>query len=159
MGFPEDSLSSDETLLLHTRTHWKAMIGGIVWLLLGVVGAILLLTLFDVTALSWVALALIVLVGGWFFLSPFARWYSSTYTVTDRRIITRTGLINQTGREIPLKRVSGVSYDKGALDRMFGCGTLKVESSAETTSVIFNDVPNVEQVQHMLSELIAKQPG
>lgn len=157
MGFPEDVLTTDERLLLHTRTHWKRMI---VSVLLSVLVLAVVFFVASLLSLPFWVWALIVVVGvGVILLPKLLGWWTSTYTITDKRIITRSGLFTQVGREIPIRRVSGVSHEKDLLDRVFGCGSLKVESSAEVTSVIFNDVPNVEDVQRMLSELIAAQPG
>jgi uncharacterized membrane protein YdbT with pleckstrin-like domain len=69
----------------------------------------------------------------------------------------RKGLVRQTGRTIPLQRVNGVSFEKDLLDRMVGCGTLKIESAAEFANVVFRDVPEVEQVQRVLTDLVADQ--
>jgi uncharacterized membrane protein YdbT with pleckstrin-like domain len=157
MGFPEDVLTTDEQLLLHTRTHWKRMIVSILLSVLVLAVVFFVASLFSLPFWVW---ALIVVVGvGVILLPKLLSWWTSTYTITDKRIITRSGLFTQVGREIPIRRVSGVSHEKDLLDRVFGCGSLKVESSAEVTSVVFNDVPNVEEVQRMLSELIAAQPG
>jgi len=41
---------------------------------------------------------------------------------------------------------------------MVGCGTLLIESSADTSNVVFHDVPDVENVQRVLTDLITKGP-
>ncbi len=162
MGYPEDALGSGEAVLIHTRTHWKALIGSIAWFVLTVVGVVLLLVLLPSgnveNVIRWVGIAAIVVMGLWFALMPLIRWLSSSYTITDQRIMKRNGIIRQTGSNIPLKRVSGVSFQKGVLDRVFGCGTLLIESSAETANVVFNDVPDVENVQRVLTDLITDRP-
>lgn len=158
MGYPEDALGSGEAILIHTRTHWKALIGSIIWFVLTVVGVVLLLVLLPSgnveDVVRWVGIVAIVVVGLVFALVPFIRWLSSSYTITDQRIMERNGLVRQTGRNIPLRRVSGVSFEKGVLDRMLGCGTLLIESSADTANVVFHDVPDVENVQRVLTDLI-----
>jgi uncharacterized membrane protein YdbT with pleckstrin-like domain len=134
------------------------MLVSIVLTVLVLIGAVLLASwLGSVPFWVW---ALVVLGATVVLLVPkLIGWWSSTYTITDKRIITRSGVFTQVGREIPIRRVSGVSHEKGFVDRLFGCGSLKVESSAEVTSVVFHDVPDVENVQRLLSELIAQQPG
>ena len=163
MGYPEDALGSGEAVLIHMRTHWKALLGAIVWLVLGVVGFVLLLTLLPdggfEDVVRWVGVAVIVVALLWFTLWPLIRWLSSSYTITDQRIMERSGIIRQTGRNIPLSRVSGVSFEKDLVDRMVGCGTLRIESSAQTTDVVFRDVPNVENVQRVLTDLITSRHG
>jgi membrane protein YdbS with pleckstrin-like domain len=162
MGYPEDALGSGEAVLIHTRTHWKALIGSIIWFVLTVVGVVLLLVLLPSgnveDVVRWVGIIAVVVVGLVFGLVPLIRWLSSSYTVTDQRIMERNGIIRQTGRNIPLRRVSGVSFEKGVLDRMLGCGTLLIESSADTANVVFRDVPDVENVQRVLTDLITDRP-
>lgn len=155
MGYPEDALAQGEELLWFSRRHPKTLASSILILLLIAVVAGLMIAIGDGGALQF--LGIVVLVGGllWFVTVPFLQWMTATYTVTDRRILTRYGLIKQTGRDIPLQRISGVSFEKGLLDRMVGCGTLLVESSAESTSIVFHDVPDVEHVQRMLTDMIS----
>ena len=43
---------------------------------------------------------------------PFLRWRTSTYTVTNRRIITRKGILNKTGHDLPLRSINNVTYER-----------------------------------------------
>jgi len=85
---------------------------------------------------------------------PFLRWRSSTYTVTNRRLITRHGVLTRTGRDIPLFRINDVSYEMGLIDRLLGCGTLVISDATEKAGVVLPDIPNVEQVQLQISNLL-----
>ena len=158
MGYPEDALGSGEAILIHTRTHWKVLLGAIFWIVLGAIGVVLLLTLLpgEQELLRWIGFGAIAIALIWFALWPLVRWLSSSYTVTDQRIMDRTGVIRQSGRNIPLQRVSGVSYQKDAIDRVLGCGTLQIQSSADSTDVVFADVPDVENVQRVVTDLITR---
>ena len=71
-----------------------------------------------------------------FALKPFLNWFFSTYTVTNRRLITRHGILTRTGRDIPLMRINDVSYEHGLIDRILGCGTLHIESAGERGQVV-----------------------
>jgi len=93
-------------------------------------------------------------------LIPFLRWLTSTYTVTNRRLITRHGILTRTGRDIPLFRINDVAYEKGLIDRLLGCGTLIISDATEKAGVVLPDIPNVEQVQLQISDLLfAKNDG
>jgi membrane protein YdbS with pleckstrin-like domain len=63
-------------------------------------------------------------------------------------------VINRTGHDIPLARISDVSYEKGLVDRVLGCGTLIVSDASEQGRVQLNDVPSVEKRQLQLSDLL-----
>ena len=66
----------------------------------------------------------------WFVVGPLLRWLTTTYTFTNRRFIKRSGFIAKEGRTIPLNRISGVDFEIGVIDRIFGCGTLVVSDAS-----------------------------
>ena len=78
---------------------------------------------------------------------------TSTYTITDRRIITRKGIINKVGHDLPLRRINNVNYERSLTDRMLGCGTLILETAAGQP-LILHDVPKVERVHVAITELL-----
>ena len=97
------------------------------------------------TALRFAVLLLVLL--------PFLRWLTSTYTITDRRIITRKGIINKVGHDLPLRRINNVNYERSLTDRMLGCGTLILETAAGQPLTL-PDVPKVERVHVAITELL-----
>jgi uncharacterized membrane protein YdbT with pleckstrin-like domain len=72
---------------------------------------------------------------------------------TNRRIITRTGLVARRGRDMPLSRVNDVSFNHTILERIFNCGTLMVESAGERGQLQIDNVPNVETLQREIYRL------
>jgi hypothetical protein len=89
---------------------------------------------------------------------PFLNWLFSTYTLTNRRLITRHGILTRTGRDIPLMRINDVSYEHGLIDRLLGCGTLQIESAGERGQVVLPDVPHVEHMHLQMSDLLFGGP-
>ena len=51
-----------------------------------------------------------------------------------------------------MNRISDISYEKGLVDRIFGCGTLVVSDASEHGRVELQDIPQVEQVQLRVSD-------
>ncbi len=92
------------------------------------------------------------LVALWWVVKPFVLWLTTTYTFTNRRFINRSGFIAKQGRTIPLNRISGVDFEIGVIDRVFGCGTLVVSDASENGTVLLHDIPQVERVQMQVSE-------
>lgn len=80
------------------------------------------------------------------------RWLTTTHTFTNRRLITRTGIMTRRGHDIPMNRISDISFEKGLVDRVFGCGTLVVSDASEQGRVELRDVPRVEQAQLAVSD-------
>lgn len=102
---------------------------------------------------SWILLALtalVVLVG---VVVPVLRWRANIYLLTTRRIIHRQGIITRSSHDLPLARINDVASERGLLDRIFGCGTLRLTTAAEVP-VLLRDVPDVEEVHLTLSELL-----
>lgn len=138
------------------RTHVKALIWPAVVLLLVGVGTGLAVAWVPASQMFWAgwvitAIAAIVVVMG--VLVPFLRWWTATYTFTNRRIITRHGLITKRGHDLPLSRIANVAYEQSLTDRMLGCGTLQLTTSAEEP-VTLHDIPDVERVHVVMTELL-----
>ena len=148
-------LNEGEHIVYSTRTHVKALLLPAVVLIIiaGLAGYLTSLPSGD-SATIW-RLVLWVIAGAlivWFCVAPFLRWLLSTYTFTNRRLITRTGILTRRGHDIPMNRISDVSYEKGLVDRMFGCGTLVVSDASERGRVELRDIPRIEQVQLIVSD-------
>jgi uncharacterized membrane protein YdbT with pleckstrin-like domain len=95
-------------------------------------------------AIGVVALLVVLRLTVW----PFLKWLTTSYVVTDRRIITRVGVVARQGRDMPISRVNDVTFEhSGILERLLGCGTLVVESAGERGQLVLRDVPHVEEVQ------------
>ena len=146
-------LDDGETVVIGTRTHAKALVVPVLVLLVvaGLAGYLLTLPDGD-RAGTWRLLigvvALVVVL--WFVVLPFLRWFSTSYVFTDRRLITRTGLLTRTGHDIQLNRISDITYEKSLLDRLFGCGTLVISDASEM-GIRLPDIPRVEQAQLAVS--------
>ena len=63
------------------------------------------------------------------------------------------GVFTRTGHDLPLTRISDVQLEKNVDDRLFGCGTLALQTSADDP-LLLRDVPQVETVQVEISNLI-----
>ena len=93
-------------------------------------------------ALAVVAIVLLML----WLMYPVLRWRTTVYELTTRRMRLRDGIISRNGRDIPLSRITDVSFRKGLLDRLLGCGTLIVESAGEHGEITLTEIPHVEHV-------------
>jgi uncharacterized membrane protein YdbT with pleckstrin-like domain len=162
VAFNRKLLNEGEHVVVSTRTHIKALLIPAIWLIVlaGAAGYAssfprgnakpLLLTVIWAVAL----LALILLT-----LKRFLNWLTTSYTVTNRRIITRTGILSRRGHDIPIPRISDVAYEHGLIDRMLGCGTLVISDASERGTVRLPDIPQVEQVHLQISDLVFGHTG
>ena len=147
MTFPENLLNEGEKIVISTRTHPKALLGPGLIVLLALVVDIALFRLLDNGRIRTVLMHAFLVVVAWFVVGPLLRWLTTTYTFTNRRFIKRSGFVSKSGRTIPLNRISGVDFEIGVIDRIFGCGTLVVSDASTDGSVELHDIPHVEQVQ------------
>jgi membrane protein YdbS with pleckstrin-like domain len=147
-------LTDGESVVVDTRTHRKALVIPAIVLVIALVVAIWLVREVGnhiVSPIVWVVALLVVL---WWTARPLVRWWTATYTITTKRLITREGIVTRKGHDIPLMRISDVAYDQGILDRMLGCGTLVISDASTHGSVRLHDIPDVEDVQRKLTELL-----
>ena len=152
-------LNEGEHVVVSTRTHVKALLGPALWLIL-IAAVAGYATSFTGGAgkaaplLRVVVWGLAFLVACWLVLKPFLVWLTTSYTVTDRRLITRTGILSRRGHDIPVPRINDVAYEHGVIDRMLGCGTLVISDASQRGSIRLPDIPHVEQVHLEISDLV-----
>lgn len=151
MAISPKLLNDGERVVVSTRTHPKVLLLPLLVLLVVLAAAAWLTAQLSgaPAMLVWLLAAAAVV---WFTLRPVITWATTSYTFTNRRFMKRSGLIAKQGRTIPLNRISGVDFEIGVVDRLFGCGTLVVSDASEQGRVELHDIPRVEQVQLQVSE-------
>jgi uncharacterized membrane protein YdbT with pleckstrin-like domain len=162
VAFPSKLLNEGEHVVVSTRTHPKALLLPVLILVLTLgVAAYAQRTGGGTVAGAmhvavWVVAAVVIVL---WVVRPVVAWATTTYTFTNRRFIKRSGLIGKEGRTIPLNRISGVDFEFGVIDRIFGCGTLVVSDASELGRVELEDVPRVEQVQLKVADELHRLSG
>ena len=159
MAYPDELLVPGETIIMHRHPHWKMMVVPVVVLLVVVGLGSYLAAL--IGAQSWglwarvavlvIALALVVR----FTLAPLIRWRTTHFVITNRRVLVREGLITRRGMDIPMRRITGVQFRQSLFERLFGVGTLVMESASDEP-LEFEDVPGIEEVHGLLYQEVAK---
>ncbi len=159
MAFPTKLLNEGEHVVVSTRTHVKALILPGLVVLVALAVAIYVDRLVGSSTGSLVVWVLFLAVLLWFLAGPLLRWLTTTYTFTTRRFVKRSGFIAKEGRTIPLNRISGVDFEMGVIDRVFGCGTLVVSDASTDGRVELHDIPDVEKVQLQVSDELHRLAG
>ncbi|MBO0826897.1 MAG: PH domain-containing protein [Streptosporangiales bacterium] len=147
-------LADGEQVVHDLHQHWVKLVGPAVLLVLTVgLGGFLA----ALAAQQWlqlvIGLAVLVVVLFWV-LRPFLRWYTTTYTLTDRRLLIRSGVLSKSGHDLPLRRVTDVAFRHSLWQRMYGAGTLILESAGEQGQVVLTAVPSVQDVYRDLYEIL-----
>jgi uncharacterized membrane protein YdbT with pleckstrin-like domain len=154
----ERSLAVGEGSLEVLHPHWKTLVRpvglAIVITALAIFGEVRIPAGKSATAerlaLAVVLIALLI----WFLVYPLLAWRTTRYELTTKRLRLRTGVIARNGRDVPLSRITDVSFRKGLLDRIFDCGTLVVESAGEHGETTLTEIPHVERVAARLFQLV-----
>jgi uncharacterized membrane protein YdbT with pleckstrin-like domain len=152
------SLAVGEESVAILHPHWKTLVLPVVLTFLVVAvllaGEVLIPANRGATierlALAVVAIALLM----WWLMFPILIWRTTVYEVTTKRMRLRDGILTRNGRDIPLSRITDVSFRKGVLDRLLGSGTLVVESAGEHGELTLREIPHVERVSSLLFQLV-----
>ena len=160
MGF-DRSLAVGEESVQVLHPHWKTLVRPVavafVVVAVALVGEVLIpagkAAAIERLVLAVVAIVLLM----WWLTLPLLRWRTTVYELTTRRMRLRDGILTRSGRDIPLSRVTDVSFRKGVLDRLLGSGTLVVESAGEHGELTLTAIPHVERVSSTLFQLVEEE--
>lgn len=164
MAISQKLLNEGERVLLGMRQHPKALFPAIFALIVLLAAGVAVQQLIGsrtdsetVTLVVWIIAGLGIL---WFVVRPFLLWLTAVHAITDRRIITRWGIITRRGHDIPLKRISDMSIEINLIDRPFGCGTLIITNASTDGNVHLHDIPRVEKTKLLIHNLVndAQEP-
>jgi len=154
----DPSLTADEQLVLRIHPHWKTLVRpflvAVLVVAVALVAEVLIPSGSAASAARLVVGAVAILALMLWLMVPVLRWRTTTYELTTRRMRVREGIVTRRGRDIPLARISDVSFAKGPLDRLLGSGRLVVESPGEHGQIVLTDIPRVEFVQATLFRLV-----
>lgn len=151
MAYPEGLLSEGERIVAHRHPHFKMLVGPVILAVVTIVAGSWLAVLAREATPPWDLVSLIAIAAvafvvlTWGVLGPFVRWRTTHFVVTTDRVIHREGVIRRTGIDIPMGRIHSVRFEHDLLDRIFGCGTLVIESASDQP-LQFDDIPGVESI-------------
>ncbi|GAB2461107.1 PH domain-containing protein [Nocardioides hungaricus] len=159
MAISRRLLNEGESVVVDTRSHVKVLVLPLILLVLllaiGTYAQVQIGSRYAMWAI-WIVLAIGIV---WWVLRPLVVWATATYTFTDRRLITRRGVIVRRGHDMPLARISDIAYEFGPIDRLLGCGTLIISDASTNGQIEIHDIPRVEETQRKVNELIQRSHG
>jgi len=157
----DQTLVPGETAVIIVHPHWKVLVKpfALAVLIVAVVLVALVMIPFGKAApIAGLVLGGVAIVGVmWSLMLPLLRWRTTSYELTSRRLRVRTGILAREGKDIPLSRVTDVSFQTGILDRILGSGTLVVESPGEHGQLRLTEIPHVEYLQSTLFQLVEEE--
>ena len=86
-------------------------------------------------------------------LVGFIRRVSTTYTISDRRLNIKRGIVSREVQETRLERVQNVNYDQGAIERLFQVGDVNFDTAGSGDyDFSFDGVADPDEVVRKVDE-------
>jgi uncharacterized membrane protein YdbT with pleckstrin-like domain len=144
------NLHPGERVIFEGHPSWRAILGFYLkGLLIAVIlGVIAKLVASDGTAflVILVVLALTVVIG-------FVKRVATTYTITDRRLNIKRGIISKEVQETRLERVQNVNYSQSVYQRLMQIGDVDFDTAAsDDYNFVFAGVANPGEVVHAVDQ-------
>jgi len=160
VAFPDDVLVEGERVVLHTRPHWRVLVGPVLAFLLvvGAAGYVAALARghgWEQWGWPAVGAAVVVLVGG-LTVVPVARWRTTHLVVTTRRLLVREGIHGWQGIQVPIDGITEVHTRRTG--RLPGRRSLVVRTGAGE-ELEFVDVPRVDRVRAVIADEVGAIRG
>jgi uncharacterized membrane protein YdbT with pleckstrin-like domain len=153
MPFPTRLLNEGEEVVLDLHPHWWFLSGPVATVLVVVAASLAGYAAGIPPAMQLVLVAAVLLSLVWL-LDRYARWHTTSFVLTNDRIVRRTGVISKRGREIPLDHINDISYNQTVFDRIIGAGDLSVESAGQRGQEVFPDLPKPGVIQNEVYRLL-----
>jgi uncharacterized membrane protein YdbT with pleckstrin-like domain len=144
------NLSPGEQVIFEGHPSWRAILGfylkGIV--IAFVVGVIVKLLASNGSAVAAVVVIIVVTV-----LVGFIKRVATTYTITNRRLNIKRGIISREIQETRLERVQNVNYRQSVYQRLMQIGDVDFDTAAtDDYNFVFAGVANPAEVVHRVDQ-------
>jgi uncharacterized membrane protein YdbT with pleckstrin-like domain len=146
---PGDSLRAvdlqpGENLIYQGHPSWRAILGFYLKGILIAAGIGVVVWLIDSTGLGLLAFAVIV---GITILAGFIKRVATVYTISDRRLNIKVGIIARKVQETRLQRVQNVNYSQGVYERVMQIGDVEFTTAGtDESNFVFAGVAQPEEV-------------
>ncbi len=145
--YPRKLINEGESVVLDLKPHWfffwKHIVVGAVFLVAFVIW------IGPTGSASWFGwpLGIGLLIYAGFVVEKYLVWTYTHFVLTDRRVISRSGIVSKRGTEIPLERINNIDFHQNILLRVIGAGDLDIESAGRDGQSHFDNVRHPDMVQ------------
>lgn len=131
MNYIQKNLQSGEEIKYVAKLHFFLFVQPIILLL---IGAILASSPKEISAMTHYAGLLILFFGIVSLLSRILIKVGSSYAVTNKRVVLKTGVISRRAVDLVLARCEGLHIKQSILGRIFNFGTITVTTGGASSS-------------------------
>lgn len=145
------NLSPGERVIFQGHPSWRAILG---FYLKGILVAAIAGVLFKLFGSDSGTVFLVVLIiVGVTVLVGFVKRVATTYTITDRRLNIRRGIVSREVQETRLERVQNVNYKQSAYQRLVQVGDVDFDTAAgDDYNFVFAGVADPQNVVHSVDQ-------
>ena len=146
-------LQPGETVALIVRKHWLVLTKPALFL-----AAVLLylpvrhVRIFGFEALLNYLLPYAAVLSGALFLYRYLDRRVNIWVVTDLRLIDEFGVVTHKSKENPLDKINDILVEQTILGRMFGYGSISVQTAAKAGETIIDFVERPEELKQTINE-------
>jgi uncharacterized membrane protein YdbT with pleckstrin-like domain len=149
------NLAAGERVIFEGHPSWRAILAFYAKGLLLAIAAGLVVALgtriFSDDANSGLVFAVVLVVLAVTVLIGFLKRVATTYTITDRRLHIKRGIISREVQETRLERVQNVNYNQSVIQRLLQIGDVDFDTAAgDDYNFVFSGVADPADVIHMV---------
>jgi membrane protein YdbS with pleckstrin-like domain len=153
MGYPAKLLNPGEQVAVDVGPHWKFLAGPVLAVALTIAGAVVALQA-GVPRWAELALAGAIVVCLLWLVARYLHWATTSFVVTNERLIVRKGVVRRSWHEILLDRLTDISCRQTLSDRLLGCGDIMLESAGRDSQEVFKNLPRPHRIQSEIYRLV-----
>ena len=145
------NLSPGERVIFQGHPSWRAILGFYLKGILVAAIAGVLFKLFD--AGSGTVFLVVLAIIGLTVLAGFVKRVATTYTITDRRLNIKRGIVSREVQETRLERVQNVNYSQSVYQRVMQIGDVDFDTAAgDDYNFVFAGVADPGEVVHRVDQ-------
>ncbi len=158
MGYPDKLLNPGERVAVDVVPHWKFLALPALTVAIVLAGAIVAL---QAQLPGWADLAIagVMVVCVLWLVRRYLRWVTTSFVVTNQRLIMRKGVFRRSGREILIDRLTDITYKQTLMDRLLRSGDLLLESPGRAGQEVLKDLPRPIKIQNEICRLVSQRDG
>jgi uncharacterized membrane protein YdbT with pleckstrin-like domain len=144
------NLHPGERIIFEGHPSWRAILG---FYLKGLLIAVILGVIAKLASGDGTAFLVILVILALTLLIGFVKRVATTYTITDRRLNIKRGIVSKEVQETRLERVQNVNYSQNVYQRLMQIGDVDFDTAAsDDYNFIFVGVANPDEVVHAVDQ-------
>jgi uncharacterized membrane protein YdbT with pleckstrin-like domain len=128
MSYIDANLLPDERIVYRMRLHWLLFLPSVLVTLFVLLPIAWLLDRGSWSGYAWIPLAIAALL----LLAAFIKRQSSDFAVTNKRVMTKVGVMDTRSIELLLGKIEAIAVEQSLMGRLFGYGDIVITGSGGT---------------------------